>query len=43
MPKVIALILFILNLVSINCKLYQVVALLTPGARYPINDLYDGG
>jgi hypothetical protein len=24
-------------------KLYQVVAAIAPGARYHINDLYDGG
>jgi hypothetical protein len=30
--------LFILN----HAKLYQVVAVITPGARYHINELYDG-
>lgn len=28
--------------IILTAKLYQVVALLTPGARYHINDLYDG-
>lgn len=26
---------------QISCKLYQVVAILAPGARYHTNDLYD--
>lgn len=27
---------------QITSKLYQVVAILSPGARYHLNDLYDG-
>ena len=34
------ILLALLSLV-LNAKLYQVVALLTPGARYHVNDLYD--
>lgn len=30
------------TVVLAEAKLYQVVAVLTPGARYHINDLYDG-
>ena len=35
------ILLALLSLV-LTAKLYQVVALLTPGARYHVNDLYDG-
>lgn len=30
-----------LLIASLQCKLYQVVTFIAPGARYPINDLYD--
>lgn len=32
-----------LLLIASEARLYQVVAVLAPGARYHINDLYDGG
>jgi hypothetical protein len=32
----------LLLLAGINAKLYQVVAVIAPGARYHINDLYNG-
>lgn len=43
MHKIIALILATLFLSLVHTKLYQVVAVISPGARYPVNDLYDGG
>lgn len=43
MHKIIALVLTTLLLTAIEAKLYQIVAVISPGARYPVNDLYDGG
>lgn len=43
MQKIIAIFL-LLSLISIGqAKLYSVVAVIAPGARYHLNDLYDGG
>jgi hypothetical protein len=35
------IILCLLLAAGINSKLYQVVAVIAPGARYHLNDLYD--
>lgn len=34
--------LFLLALLSTNCKLIWLADIANPGARYPINDVYDG-